>query len=624
MEDITADIRLAMDVRVSGFKVNSFDNNVISSNTDYNYNRVYGEVLLPNDDSYAIYEISITNLGNAKAGISKMNNSNPNLKITLLDYNIGDAFCVDGSYTLGITQKILLKIEYANGVIPNEEKQLFNIELSFGQFHSIVYHGVPGEENHPTEIMDGFDLVIETELTLISRLKITQDTVFLLYGESYFYDESAKILTVKNVTGDLLLSYRDISYLTNLASDSGYYKESAYKDTIVSVEFVNYVDIENAVKTYDLSENKDNSIIGWIEDNGNGTYNLYVGSIYDIYTKNFESAFAYMYGLQYINFENLNTSESTAFNYTFYKTKIYNLDLSTFNTSSAVGMINMFAEMTNLQTLDVSNFNTSNVTNMWYMFGGMSSITELDISTFDTSNVTNMGYMFSGMTKLKTLNLGQNFKTSKVTTMENMFTDLSALESLDLRTFSTTSLTTTRNMFFNCSSLKSLDLSSFRMSNVINMGYMFYGMNQLETLNIENFDTSNCTNMESMFAYCYKLSALDLTKFNTSKVTTMKRMFMYLTEVQELDLSSFDISKVSNMENLFAYCYKLNKIDFRQASFGNVIFTTTMFNGVPNTVTVIAKDEEAKAWLESKMAMGTVVIYTPPAEEGADGSDTTT
>ena len=600
MEDISAEVRIAMDVRVSGLSVSSLNGNAIESNSDYNYNRIYGDVILPGADSYVIYEMAITNLGNAKAGISEMNNSNPNLKFTLLDYNLGEAFYQDGSYTLGITQKILVKIEYADGVTPTATTQTFNIELIFGEFHSITYHGVPGEENFPREIMDGRDLVITSDLTSITRLKITQDTVFLVYGDQYFYDTSTQQLTVKNVTGDLLLSYRDISYLINLSSLSEYYKEPAYRNSIVQVEFVDYVDISNAVVTYDLSESSDNSIVGWLNDNGDLTYNLYIGSVYDIYTKNFERAFAYMQGLHTIKFNNLNTSESTSFNYTFYQTKIKNLDLSTFNTASAVEMINMFSGMTKLETLDVSNFNTAKVVDMSSMFASLSTLTELDISTFDTSNVTSMGYMFSGMTNLKTLNLGPNFKTYKVTNMRNMFTGLQALTSLDVSMFDTTNLTNAQYMFSQCSSLKTLDLSSFKMTNVTKMNYMFYGMLSLQSLDISNFNTSSATTMECMFRSCGSLKTLDI--------------------------SSFDTSKVTNMSNMFDSMYVLEQLDFRNATFTNVTSSSNMFVSNSSTIKVIVKDTDAQTFIQSKLGegVGEVIIYTDLTDEGASTEGETT
>ena len=109
--------------------------------------------------------------------------------------------------------KFYITIKYAEGATISSAQKSFNLILDFKPFHTISYYGVPGQENHPTEIIDGADLVISTQLTSIERMKITQDTVFLIYGEHYEYDETKEQLTVKNVTGDLLLSYRDITYL---------------------------------------------------------------------------------------------------------------------------------------------------------------------------------------------------------------------------------------------------------------------------------------------------------------------------------------------------------------------------------------------------------------------------
>lgn len=622
MEDISARVNLKTDVRVTGFQVAALNDNAIASNTDYNYDRIYGDIILPEGTSSVIYKMEITNIGNTKVGISSITGLGENLKYTLLDYNIGEAISEDGKYTLSVVQTIHIKIEYADNATITSETQNFNLEVSFKPFYSVTYHGVPGEENFPTEIMEGMDLVINSEMESIQRLKVTQDTVFLTYGEHYFYDEDLKQLTVKNVTGDLLLSYRNTTYLVNLASSTGYFKESAYKDYITSIDFVNYVDISDAVKTYDLSANQDESIIGWLEtydsdedgvadtnSSGKTLYSLYIGSIYDIYSQNMESAFAYMYGLESINFENLDTSESTSFNYTFYKTEITHLDLSTFNTSSAVIMQHMFGDMTKLETLDVSNFNTSKVTNMWYMFGGLTSITELDISTFDTSRVKNMGYMFSGMEKLKTLNLGKNFNTINVTTMENMFDGLYALESLDVSTFDTTSLISTKNMFYYCRTLKTLDLSSFKMESVTDMSYMFGNMYSLETLIMDNFNTLSATNMAGMFMNCKAITSLNLSHFNTSNVTTMNQMFANMDLLESLDLSGFDTGKVTDMSSMFAYDLVLKEIDFRQATFTKVGSYTNIFKSVPSAITVTVKDTDAETWVRDKLGTkGTIVV----------------
>lgn len=589
MKDISARILYDTDVRISDFRVESLNNSAVASNTEYDYNKVFGDLILENNNSSITYAVDVINLGNTKVGISNITGLTEKLDYTISGYTLRDPINEDGQYTLGVTMTFYITLKYAAGATATSEIQAFNLDFEFKEFHSVTYYGVPGEDTHPKEVMDGDNLVITTELTNIERMKITQDTVFLTYGEHYTYDETTKQLTVTNVTGDLLLSYRDISYLVDLTSDTGYYKEAQYRTTIKNISFVNYVDITDAIKTYDMSENQDQSIIGWITDNSEdeaGTYNLYIGSVYDIYTKNFASAFAHMTGVRNIDFKNLNTSQSTSFAYTFYQTDVTYLNLETFNTSSATSMLDMFADMDQLETLDVSNFNTVNVTNMWYMFGGTSKLTKLDISTFDTSNVTNMAHMFAGMTNLKELKLGRSFKTSNVTTMERMFSELNSLQSLDLSSFTTEKLLTTANMFYNCSSLTSLDLSSFKMASVTDTSQMFYKMNLLENLNISNFNTVNVQNMQEMFYGCSKLTNLDLSNFNTGSVSNMAEMFSGMTSLQSLDISDFNTISVIDMTGMFYNCSSLAELDVSSFDTSNVKTMTEMFSNMSSLQTL--------------------------------------
>lgn len=609
MKDITAEVKFYdTDAIVSSFKSNTLNGNAVASNTDYNYNRIYGDIVLPDTESSVLYEVQVVNLGNAKIGISSMTGLDPSLEYTLTGYTVGDPIMDEnGQYKLGTTMTFYITIKYAEGATPVSESQAFNILIDFRQFYTITYHGVPGEENFPTEIIEGRDLVITTPLNSIERLKVTEDTAFLTYNEDYIYDETLQQLTVKNVEGNLLLSYRDVTYLANLSSPTGFFKENKYKTNIKNIYFVNYVDIpddDTLEATYDLSESRDSSITAWIITNGDTAYDLYIGSVYDIYTKNFEYAFSDMTGLRNILFENLNTSESTSFAYTFYRTKITALDLSTFNTSSATTMADMFGDMTQLETLDVSNFNTENVKNMWYMFGGMTKLKELDISSFNTSSAENMGYMFSGMSRLQKIKFGPAFTASQVTIMECMFNGLSALKTLDLSTFKTDKLQSTKSMFYNCDSLTTLNLSTFNTSKVTTMSYMFYGMDNLETLDVSSFDTSKVTAMNYMFSSCPKLTKLDLKHFDTSLVTTMEGMFDAASGLTELYLNNFKLLLNPNMNYFARNCASLKYIDFRSADFTKIKNYNSMLLALPSSVEIIVADENAKTWIQGRLGTG--------------------
>ena len=133
MTDIVAEVKFDADARVSNFQVDTLNNNAVGSNTDYNYNRIYGNILLPNKDSSVVYEVEVVNLGNAKVGVSAITGLDPSLNITLSDdYSIGDPIKdEDNQYTLGAKMKFYITIGYADTATPVTTEQSFNLVFDF-------------------------------------------------------------------------------------------------------------------------------------------------------------------------------------------------------------------------------------------------------------------------------------------------------------------------------------------------------------------------------------------------------------------------------------------------------------------------------------------------------------
>ncbi len=250
----------------------------------------------------------------------------------------------------------------------------------------------------------------------------------------------------------------------------------------------------------------------------------------------------------------LNTSSSNRLS------KLANLDLTNFNTSSVTDMSYMFYYCSSLTSLDVSNFDTSNVTNMFRMFYYCSSLTSLDLSNFNTNNVTNMSRMFYYCSSLTSLDVS-NFNTSKVTDMYSMFYRCFSLTSLNVSSFDTSNVTNMSDMFNNCRALTGLDVSNFDTSNVTGMSWMFYNCYTLPSLDLSNFDTSNVTDMSYMFYSCNSLTSLDVSNFDTSKVTKMNRMFSACDALTSLDVSNFDTSNVTDMSYMFYVCSPLTSLN---------------------------------------------------------------
>ena len=274
-----------------------------------------------------------------------------------------------------------------------------------------------------------------------------------------------------------------------------------YSNSIISIDFVDYINIpENAV-AYDMSLIKNGSIMGWLEPVDDNLYKFYVGSEGKIYSSEWFSMMNQLENLETVNFKNINTINTTRmeslFNGCYKLINIYNIE--NLNTSNVIDMDYMFSGCLSLKTLDVSHFDTSNVIDMEMMFYECKSLEELDVSHFDTSNVTTMDCMFAYCSSLKTLDVS-HFDTSKVKTMFSMFSFCKSLKTLDVSHFNTSKVKTMNSMFYYCSLLTELNLTSFDLSEVTNINEIFFGTSNLNVVYVnDNWDTSNISNANNMF-----------------------------------------------------------------------------------------------------------------------------
>ena len=303
---------------------------------------------------------------------------------------------------------------------------------------------------------------------------------------------------------NIIINSIDIkAYLMGLSRATYYFKESAYRDKITKIEFVNQIDLTNAIsgkEPYILDNYNSGMIKGWLElnDATNNTYDLYIGANTDlIYATNLSGAFYNMQNVSEANLDGLDTSE----------------------TKNMSSMFSMMAYNPSSFSLDLGNH-------------------------FDTCNVTHMSELFSNMghnAKQFSLNLGDKFDTSRTNNMSNMFS----------------------MMAYNASSF-SLNLGDkFNTSNVTNMAYMFNGMGQIAnnySLNLgDKFDTIKVKDMNMMFDRV-GVSAINFNinignKFDMSQVSNTSKMFEYFgyrsTAGFTLDLSAGDFNNVTRMSNMF-------------------------------------------------------------------------
>ncbi len=337
-----------------------------------------------------------------------------------------------------------------------------------------------------------------------------------------------------------------------------------YRKKITKIKLITNNKVsKDAIKSWDVSEKNNGSVMAWIVDDGNEGYELIIGGNGKIIAnKDSRAMFSGFSKAKEIDINVLDTSNVMFMNSMFDGcSSLTNLNLGDkFVTSSVTTMLYMFSGCSSLISLDLSNLDTSNVTNMMHMFYGCASLTNLDLSNLDTKNVINMDSMFWGCSNLISVNLGKKFNTSSVTDMYMMFCGCRSLISLDFSNLDLSKVKNMRHMFQQCNKLKSINYSNkFNISAIENMDLMFNGCSSLTSLDLSSFDTSNVISMHHMFNSCSSLTSLNLgEKFDTSSVTDMNNMFNGCSNLTSLNLGErFDTSSVTNMSNMFWVCQKI-------------------------------------------------------------------
>ena len=380
------------------------------------------------------------------------------------------------------------------------------------------------------------------------------------YKETSFTNKVETSTKVNNASNHTLYAKWTANNSRILASYSGglsgTYLSSTYKSKIKTIVFETTINIPNNKKiSWDLSRDKDNSVIGYLVTNSSNSsmYDLHIqanGKI--IANPDSSKVFYFMTLVESITgLENLDTS------------KVTDMDSMFFYTGSGASTFSMG---------NLSNWDTSKVTNMNYMFehtGRQASTFDLNLANWNVSNVTGMNRMFlyAGL-QSSTFNLNlANWKPSKVTDMSYMFEQAGSMATTwnvsGLSNWNVSNVTNMRSMFSGSAyraTTVNMDLSKWDTSKVTDMGYMFSSVGYNATtfnLKVSNWNVSNVTNMSGMFANTGQKAStysMNLSSWNVSKVTDMSYMFSragYNSTTISLNLSNWNTSKVTNMSYMF-------------------------------------------------------------------------
>ncbi len=209
-------------------------------------------------------------------------------------------------------------------------------------------------------------------------------------------------------------------------------------------------------------------------------------------------------GLTELDLSDWDVTKVTNFNYMLSTcSSLTTLNLSGWGvnrTATNVSMSHMISNASVLTNagLNLTNFKTTNVTDISYIFQ-RTKLTELDLSSWDVAKVTNFEYMFNSATELETLNLSGwgEYRTATDVTMRGMFYGMSALTSLNLTNFTTNNVTNMSYMF-RLNGLTSLDLSGWDVTKVTTFASMFQET-ALKTLNLSGWNTQSAALVDNMF-----------------------------------------------------------------------------------------------------------------------------
>ena len=412
------------------------------------------------------------------------------------------------------------------------------------------------------------------------------------------------------------------------------FHDSQYRQKITSAEFVDAAKIPDVVAAgpWDVSENKDKSVMAWLTDDGENGYDLTIaGNGYGEIIANENSSY-------------------------------------------------LFSDFTHLESIKgLSVLNTSGTKDMSYMFSNANALAELDLSGWDTRSLERADNTFDSCTSLSEITLGSGIRDftifqapylDSLTTIifnhtaedevilpangafyvedfveTNIITENEAIENYDWEsdhrraTIKTMpilkSWADSRNEDFHSYKYKSkiksaefvdtaeipaavaagpwdvsekengsvmawvtddgnggyaLTISGNGYGSIIankDSSYLFDGFYNLKKITgLELLDTSSVTNMECMFAGCIITNLGDLSNWDVSSVTDMSEMFRS-SRLTNLDLSNWDVSSVTDMSGIFAHSNFLTNLgEISNWDVSSVTDMSDMFTRCMNLITV--------------------------------------
>ena len=215
----------------------------------------------------------------------------------------------------------------------------------------------------------------------------------------------------------------------------------------------------------------------------------------------------------------------------------FNVDISTWDTSSVIDMYKMFFGAKSFNQT-VVYWDTQQVRDMGSMFYGAASFNQA-LDGWNTAKVTNMGSMFKNAVVFnKAIN---SWNVQRVKNMDSMFAGATSFNK-PIDAWETKNVEDMESMF---SGAKSFDqaIGNWNTGNVVDMHNMFANATSFNQA-LNGWDTKNVEDMDSMFMGSSVFNK-PLDQWKTGKVTDMDSMFLDAIAFNQ-NLTMWDVALVTS------------------------------------------------------------------------------
>lgn len=197
INSINLDVRIEKDIRITDIMVANSSRDVVSLE-DYNISNISGMLTLPYNDSYVLYKIKVTNIGNTSMALISLDGLPNNLEYYLEGYSLGEMLCENSRCSLGVNKEFYLGIRYKNGgYVDDDINYNYIINFNFERVYSVNITGI--DITYDKSVVSGEDYVVDFS----DRDDIDSFTVYESGNIINDYEYENGILTIRNVTGDI-------------------------------------------------------------------------------------------------------------------------------------------------------------------------------------------------------------------------------------------------------------------------------------------------------------------------------------------------------------------------------------------------------------------------------------